>query len=78
MRKVVLVLCLMLGGCVGDQAMNYGTPVPQPVAVAPVAAPPPVLAPIRPYQPAGLAPIPDVPRQAMPGVLPPLRPVYPQ
>ena len=33
MNKVVIVLCLFLGGCEGDQAMNYGTPVP--VAAAP-------------------------------------------
>lgn len=81
MRYWAAVLALMLAGCVGDEMAGYGTPAPvRPVAVAePVLEPemvaPPVLAPIRPYQPPALAPIPDVPQQTLPGVLPPIRPV---
>lgn len=36
---------------------------------------PAVLPPIHPAQPAGLAPIPEVPQVTNPGVLPPIRPV---
>lgn len=86
MRALAILLCVALGGCVGDQAMNYGAPAPvrpvvQPVQpIAPIAQPvtPGVLPAIRPYNPPGLAPIPVVPQPTMPGVLPPLRPVYPQ
>lgn len=84
MRLLLVVLCLALGGCVGDQVMNYGAPAPvaparpyvvaDPVPVVPVS--PGVLPAIRPYNPPGLAPIPDVPQPTLPGVLPPLRPVY--
>lgn len=81
MRYMVLVMALALGGCMADEMAGYGTPAPvRPVAVAEpviVAEPiaPPVLAPLQPYQPRGLAPIPDVPLETLPGVLPPLRPV---
>jgi hypothetical protein len=68
---VLACVCVALTGCVGDQAMNYGTPAP--VAMAPAPA---VLPPIRPYNPPGLAVYDETPMVTNPGVLPPLRPVY--
>ena len=80
MRYLVLVMALALGGCMADEMAGYGAP-PRVAPVAPVAVADPellaptVLAPLRPYQPPALAPIPNVPMQTLPGVLPPIRPV---
>lgn len=77
MRYLVLVMAFALGGCMADEMAGYEAPAPvAPVVVAePVVVAPTVLPPLRPYQPAALAPIPDVPMQTLPGVLPPIRPV---
>ena len=68
-----------LAGCVGDQAMNYGTPAPvaRPSAAAAPQTAPGVLPPLKPYQPPGLVAIPENPMATLPGVLPPIRPYQP-